>query len=208
LDLSRYNGKEFDPQYLDRVDALFIPKEGEISMKKMPLYFILVVVCLLSVQGNGLAETMYVTDRLYLSLRKGPDTGEPSLTVLPSDTKVDVIETEGNWAQVKLENGKTGWVIKKYLVKDVPKSVIIEQLKEQMEKKSLIPERLQKENAALKKEIDGLKSEILQKNKSLEVTSKEKTLKRLKEIYATGIVALLGGIIIGYLVRRPKKSRY
>jgi SH3 domain protein len=190
------------------LDALFIPKEGEISMKKIPLYFILVVVCLLSVQGNGLAETMYVTDRLYLSLRKGPDTGEPSLMVLPSDTKVDVIETEGNWAQVKLESGKTGWVIKKYLVKDVPKSLIIEQLKEQMGKKSLIPERLQKENAALKKEIDGLKSEILQKNKRLEVTSKEKTLKRLKEIYATGIVALLGGIVIGYLVRRPKKSRY
>ena len=177
-------------------------------MKRIAFYCILAAVCLLSVRGNGLAETMYVTDRLYLSLRKGPDSGQPSLALLTSDTKVDVLETEGNWAHVKLEDGKTGWVMKKYLVKEVPKSLIIEQLQEQIEKKSLIPERLQDENAALKKEIDGLKSEIMQKDKHLEVTSKEKTLKRLKEIYATGIVALLGGIVIGYLVRRPKKSRY
>ena len=177
-------------------------------MKRISLYLILVVVCLLSVQGSGLAETMYVTDRLYLSLRKGPDLGQPSVVVIPSDTKVDVLETEGNWAQVKLEDGKTGWVMKRYLVTEVPKSLIIEQLKEQIEKKSLIPEGLQQENAALKKEIGALKSEIHKKDKSLEVTSKENTLKRLKEIYATGIVALLGGIVIGYLVRRPKKSRY
>lgn len=177
------------------------------SMKKMRLYLIVVVLCLLFLLGNGLAETMYVTDRLYLSLRKGPSLEEPSLGVLESDTKVDVLETEGMWARVTAENGRKGWVIKRYLVNDLPKALVIEQLKEQMEKKNDIPETLRKENASLKQKIEGLENEIIEKDRRLETTGKESTLKRLKEIYATGILAFVGGVVIGYLVRRPKKTR-
>jgi SH3 domain protein len=195
---------------------LFLGKENcPMKKRKLYLYLFLVVVCLVYYQGNGLAETMYVTDRLYLSLRNAPDPEKPSLTLLSSDTPVDVLETEGNWAHVKLEDGRAGWVMKRFLVKELPKSLIIEQLKKQVEQlkgqveeKNIIPERLRKENASLKEEIDTLKSEIMQQSKRIEGTTKENTLKRLKEIYATGIVALLGGIVIGYLVRRPKKARY
>ncbi|MFQ5841631.1 MAG: SH3 domain-containing protein, partial [Thermodesulfobacteriota bacterium] len=91
--------------------------------KNMKLYLYLVAICFLWAQGTALAETMYVTDRLHLSLRKSPDTGQPSVGLLPSDTKVEVLETEGKWAKVNLENGRTGWVMKRYLVKDVPKSL-------------------------------------------------------------------------------------
>lgn len=176
-------------------------------MKKMRLYLIVVVLCLLFLLGNGLAETMYVTDRLYLSLRKGPSLEEPSLGVLESDTKVDVLETEGMWVRVTAENGRKGWVIKKYLVNDLPKSLVIEQLKEQIEKKNDVPETLRKENASLKQKIEGLENEIIDKDRRLETTGRESTLKRLKEIYATGILAFVGGVVIGYLVRRPKKTR-
>ena len=85
-------------------------------MKKTGLYLIFGVACFLSLVATGLAETMYVTDRLYLSLRKGPGLGEPSLSVLVSDTKVEVVETERDWARVKLEDGRTGWVMRKFLV--------------------------------------------------------------------------------------------
>ena len=181
-------------------------------MKHMKLYLFFVVVCLLPGQANGLAETMYVTDRLHLSLRSTPDPGGPFLMLLPSDTKVEVLETEGKWAKVQLENGRTGWVMKRYLVKDLPKSLLIEQLKGQIEDNKMIPERLRKKNASLKKEIDTLKNQIIQQKARLEITTKENTLKRLKEIYVAGIVALLAGLIIGYLVRslikKPKRTLY
>ncbi|MFQ5902812.1 MAG: TIGR04211 family SH3 domain-containing protein [Candidatus Binatia bacterium] len=155
---------------------------------------------------------MYVTDRLHLSLRTAPDPGGPSLMLLQSDTKVEVLETEGKWAKVQIENGRTGWVMKRYLVKDVPKSLIIEQLKGQLEDRRTIPERLRKENASLRKEIDTLRNQIIQQKTRLEITTKEKTLKRLKEIYVTGIVALIAGLIAGYLLRsltkRPKRTLY
>ena len=99
-------------------------------MKKIKLCLFLVFLCLLYGQGTGLAETMYVTDRLYLSLRNAPDPEQRPLALLPSDTKVDVLETKGDWAKVMLEDGRTGWVMKRYLTKKLHKSSIIEQLEE------------------------------------------------------------------------------
>jgi SH3 domain protein len=184
------------------------------SMKYMKLHLILVVVCLLYGQGSGLAETMYVTDRLYLSLRNAPDPGQPSLDLLPSDTKVEVLETEGNWAKVKLEDGRTGWVMKRFLVKDLPQSLIIEQLKEQLENRNISLEGLRQENASLKEEIENLKDQIIQQNERIEMTTKENTLERLTKTYGPVVVALLVGLNIGclliikYLVRRLKRIRY
>ena len=171
-----------------------------------------VMVCFLYGQGDGLAETMYVTDRLYLSLRTAPDPGQPSLTLLESDTRVDVLEVQGNWAKVLLEDGKTGWVMKRYLVTDVPKSIMIEQLKRQIERNDISLKNLREENASLRAEMEGLKDEIVQQNARIELTTKENTAKRLKEMIGTGISALLVGLVIGlalgYLARRPKKIRF
>jgi tRNA U54 and U55 pseudouridine synthase Pus10 len=85
-------------------------------------------------------------------------------------------------------------------------------LKGEIEESKAIPERLRKENASLKKEIDALKNQIIQQKTRLEVSTKENTLKRLKEIYVTGIVALVAGLIVGYLLRslvkKPKRTMY
>ena len=187
-------------------------------MKKINLYLTLGVLCLLCSQGTGLAETMYVTDRLYLSLRSGPDPEERSLALLPSDTKLAVLETEGKWAKVTLEDGRTGWVMKGFLVENVPKSLLIDQLKGQIESTNRILQRLRKENAFLKRDNQTLKDQSIQQDKRLEMATKENrrlkmttrqdTRERLKEIGASGIVGLFIGLIIGYLVKRPKRRRY
>lgn len=174
-------------------------------MKHRTLYLFAVVVYLLYAKGVGLAETMYVTDRLHLSLRNAPGPEQPALDLLSSETKVDVLETEGKWARVRLEDGRTGWVWKRFLVKDLPKSLIIEQLKRQIENENIITERLREEIASLEKEIESLKGQLTQQNERIELTIKENNRKRLKGIYATGIVTLFAGFIIGYLVRRPKR---
>lgn len=181
-------------------------------MKRTRLHLFLVAVCFLYSMGNGFAETMYVTDRLYLSVRTGPSLEQPSLAVITSDARVDVTETEGKWVRVVLENGKTGWVLKRYLVKELPKSRIIEQLNRQIEEKDITLEKAREENASLRAEMEDLRNQIIQQKARIETTTKENTLKRLKEIYGTGVVALLVGLIIGlvlgYLVKRPKKPRY
>jgi len=194
------------------------------SMKKINWYLFFIVLWLFCGEGHGLAQTMYVTDRLYLSLRSAPDPELPALVLLPSDTKVEVLATEDKWAQVKLEDGRTGWVMKRYLVKDLPKSLVIEELKRQVENRSVILEKLEEENRsikkglsdrtiegakedALKKRIETLKAQITRQKKNIELSTREKTVERLKEVYVTGIVALFVGLVIGYLVRKPPKKR-
>lgn len=184
-------------------------------MKTINLCFFLVFLFSLSGLGTGLAETMYVTDRLYLSLRNAPDPEQRPLTLLLSDMKVDVLETEGDWARVKLQDGRTGWVMKRYLTKNLPKSIIINQLEEQIESKNNLLERLKKDNISLRKEIEPLKSEIEsmrnkvdQQAKRIAMKTKENTQKRLKITYITGAVAFFVGLIIGYLLKRTKKARF
>ena len=244
-------------------------------MKKIELYLFFIVLCFFCGQGNGLAETMYVSDRLYLSLRNAPDLEKPSVAILPSDTKVEVLQTEDNWAEVTLEDGRTGWVMKKFLVRDLPKSLLIEELKGQVENKEIILGRIREENASLKKEIEDLKNKIIHQNKNPqmaivknieelkgelenkdlilerlqeenaslkeeisdlsilkakeaimkkeieelkneivhqkkkpEMTTEKNSLEKRKIIYGISIGALIVGLIIGYLVRRPKKNRF
>ena len=137
--------------------------------------------------------------------------------------KVDVLETEGNWARVTAENGRTGWVIKRFLVEDLPKSLVIEEQKGQLKDKDLTLEGLREENAslkgqiadqatleakevALKKRIETLENQIDQQTQRLEMTTKENAQKRLKGISVTAIAALFVRVMIGYLVGRQKKK--
>jgi|GEM_PF-1215799 len=148
------------------------------------------------------AETMYVSDRLYLSLRNAPDPGQPALDILPSDTRVDVLETKGKWARVRLEDGRTGWVWKRYLVRDVPKSLIIKKLKGQIEETEITMEKFLAEIASRDREIEALKTQITKQNERFQASSKENASKRRKVLYITGIVTLAIGFVVGYLARR------
>jgi SH3 domain protein len=228
-----------------------------------------------------LAETMYVTDQLYLSVRSEPEEGQPSVGVIHSDTRVEVVETLEEWARVILDDGRTGWVMKKYLVKDLPKSAFLEELRseiknksltiddlerqtmdmslkieelegqiqdksrliekleeqvknrpppieaseEQIQDMSLVIEKLEKENvslkeeisglmssrareAAMKREIEDLRNRMTQQSENPAGGTTRTSLTKRKETYLIGIGALLGGFIIGYLMKRPNRNRY
>ncbi|MGL4345322.1 MAG: family 10 glycosylhydrolase [Cellulosilyticaceae bacterium] len=52
-----------------------------------------------------------------LNMRKGPDTKQEILTKLPKDTIVTIMKTQDKWYQIKLADGKVGWVAKEYIKK-------------------------------------------------------------------------------------------
>lgn len=56
----------------------------------------------------------YKYTKYNLNLRKGPSTNYNKLTIIPSNTKVQVLETSGQWAKVKY-NGYIGWCSAIYL---------------------------------------------------------------------------------------------
>ncbi|WP_321492276.1 TIGR04211 family SH3 domain-containing protein [uncultured Desulfobacter sp.] len=88
------------------------------------------------------AQTAYVSDMLILTLRQGPGSNYPVITTLKSDTPLTIIDEKNGYCKVSLTSGDQGWVDKKFIVTDPPKSIIIDQLK--------------KEKAALENKISEL----------------------------------------------------
>lgn len=116
------------------------------------------------------AQTAYVSDMLILTFREGPGPNYPVLSALKSDTPVTVIEEKNGYLKVALSSGEQGWVDKSYIVTDPPKSIIIDRLKKEnaaLEEKikvlseksdQVLMEQLKKENQSLIQSVETLKS--------------------------------------------------
>ena len=112
-------------------------------MEKIPkgigLALVLILLMLTSVQ----ARTAYVSDMLILTFREGPGTSYPVLKTLKSNTVLNVLEEDQGYFKVELESGEQGWVDKQFVIFEPPKALELEQL--------------EKEKAALEKQLAGVK---------------------------------------------------
>jgi SH3 domain protein len=131
-------------------------------------------ICVMCFSGFSNAATMYVTDVLKLTLRSGPSTEHKILAVVESGREVDMLESGEEWSRVRLENGKEGYVLTRYLVSEPPHRVRLEQLQKKhnalMEQASTLLE----ENKRFSEENNELKSTL---------SSNEKMLKSLSDDY-------------------------
>ena len=66
------------------------------------------------------AEDRYVIDNLQITFRTGPGNDRKIISLLNSDQKVEILEPSGDWIKVRLQNGKEGWVLKRYLTNETP----------------------------------------------------------------------------------------
>ena len=66
----------------------------------------------------------------YLSLRDGPSTGYSEILRMGPDTIVTVLERQGDWRLVKLEDGTTGWAFSRYIKGGLPPGYATEPLLE------------------------------------------------------------------------------
>ncbi len=101
-----------------------------LSLKRfMSLVLMLALVFSLLPLGSAFAATAgqslesKATTTVGLNFREGPALNKAVLTVLKKNTEVTVIKQVGNWYQVKLNSGKTGYVFGKYLKMTAGKGV-------------------------------------------------------------------------------------
>ena len=79
-----------------------------------------------------LADTRYVSDRLVISVRVGQNNTSDVLGHIKSDTPVDVLEEEGRYLKIKTKNGLKGWVNAQYIISEPPKTLIIKDFRNEM----------------------------------------------------------------------------
>jgi SH3 domain protein len=148
---------------------------------------------LIAVPAVAAAQTAWVTDSFEITLRTGPSTENKILEMLPSDTRLSILETREGWLRVRTAEGDVGWVLERYIDRDLPNAVRVEQLKEELEelrelsgRSGEILGRLKSENARLTEELQQTKSALTQLTRQYEELKQDaqRTLE-IKEQYET-----------------------
>ena len=157
------------------------------------------------------AKTFYVSDTaLKANVRTGSSFDRRIIAMLRSGTQVTLIREEGGWAEVALEDGRRGWILKRYL-SDRPAWRVTAQ-------------KLETENQRLQQQVSSLAhnhQNVLQEKIKLEADlgDKSQKLKELQKANANmktsynlrwflgGAGVLLTGWILGFWIGRMRRSR-
>lgn len=89
----------------------------------LSLWMVLLLAC------TSFAENIYVTGVTKITMRTGPGVGHKIVEMLKSGTKLEIVEYQKDWSQVRTSAGKTGWVLSRFLTQKVPDALLVEQLK-------------------------------------------------------------------------------
>jgi len=82
--------------------------------------------------GFSFADTRYVSDRLIISVRDGQGKDDAVLGYIKTGTSVDVLEEKKGYLRIKSENGLEGWVQVQYIISERPNSLLVEDLKSEI----------------------------------------------------------------------------
>ena len=133
----------------------------------------IIVMCLILFSTPVLAESLYVSDTMKIMMRTGPGNDRKIISQIGVGKKVEVLEPGEEWSLVRLDNGKEGWVISRFLTDKIPSDIELEILKSKHEALMAKAATMQEENSLLKAENKKLNTEFAVITKKLQKTSKD-----------------------------------
>ena len=88
-----------------------------VRLRRAPFFHALAALLLLilAVQPTMAESTHWVRDVLYVTLREGPGGQHPVISTLQSGDGLVILEEDDNYARVRTEGGREGWVQAQYL---------------------------------------------------------------------------------------------
>lgn len=119
------------------------------------------------------AKTMYVSDSIGVTLRTGPGIDHKIIHMIKSGKGqgLEVLEEGEKWTMVRMNNGKEGWVMNRYLTEDTPNVVLLERLQRKYDNLLEKYEKLKEDSSSMKTENAKLNSELNEKSQQLSETS-------------------------------------
>lgn len=136
-------------------------------MKMQLVRMVLIGIFLTILPNYGFAETMYISDVLKVTVRRGPSTEYKILAIAESGQRAEILERGEDWSLVKLDNEKEGYVKTRYLVPGPTHKIQLEQLQVKQKTLSQQAKSLLEENTQLKDENKKLISSLKNTEKSL-----------------------------------------
>jgi SH3 domain protein len=102
------------------------------------------------------AKTVYVDDKLIITLRTGKGNGYQILRTLPSGTALEMIKSDGEYAHVRTPDGTEGWVRTQYLTGEPVAAQRLTQAESRLERTQEANKSLESRLAKLQGERDRL----------------------------------------------------
>lgn len=116
---------------------------------------------------------MYVSDVLKLTLRTGPSIENKIISVIESGQMMEIIDFGQEWSQVKLPNGKEGWVLSRYLTTNETNNIKLQRLEAKHKNLMIQSAELLEENNKLKAENKRFSTEFNANQKQLVKTQSD-----------------------------------
>ncbi len=104
------------------------------------------------------AATAYVSDELILNVYSDQNQQGQRLATLHSGASVETLTTAADYTQVRLGDGVTGWVKSSFLTTNLPATVRVKQLEEELDRSRATTPGLAE--AAARSEVERLQAEL------------------------------------------------
>ena len=129
--------------------------------------------CLVLFSTPVLAESKYISDTMKVTMRTGPGNDRKIISLLRIGKKVEVLKAGDEWTLVRLDNGKEGWVINRFLTDKIPSDIELKILKSKYEALMAKAARIKEENSLMKAENKKLSTEFSVSRKELQKTTND-----------------------------------
>jgi SH3-like domain-containing protein len=116
--------------------------------------------------AQGAAAPAYVSDELVLGVYAEENNQGQRLATLHSGSSVETLAQSGDFTQVRLNDGTTGWVKSAFLTTKEPATVRVKQLQEELDRSRATTPALAE--AAARSEVERLKQELSAKQAQLD----------------------------------------
>jgi SH3 domain protein len=129
--------------------------------------FVYFLLCFTFCIPHALATKMYVGELKSITVRTGQGTSHKIIAMIKSGQPVEVLEKGENWSKIGLPNGKTGWVLTRFLTSATPNKLLLEDLSTKYDALKIQADQLSKDNQKHLAENQKLKTDLNQSQSSL-----------------------------------------
>jgi SH3 domain protein len=202
------------------------------NMRKMVLFLAFICVSGMMCAGSVAAKDIYVSGITKITMRTGPGIEHKIVAMLTSGTKLEIIEYQRDWSQVKTEDNKIGWVLSRFLTEEVPQALLVVQLQTENQRLETLLEQTEEKNQALVeknevlvgieekyKELEQASADFLKLTESYKALANqsqdqkeqirilEKNITNEERLwFLSGAGVFIVGLIIGLISRKKKRS--
>jgi len=118
------------------------------------------------VAAPGYAAAAYVSDDLVLGVYSEENGQGSRLATLHSGMRVETLATSGEYSQVRLSDGRTGWVKSSYLMSNEPAAARVKRLEDELSRFRATTPALAE--AAAHSEVESLQQQLADKDAQLQ----------------------------------------